>query len=136
MVVKSDILKNACGAILCDEFYYVITKNFNEVKEWLDGMKLVYTADENDSLDFDYAVEMMDDDQEMMAETITKVVCEINPDFIINEIYVNHNHNSDGSKNLIKVICISFLMPNGEFLVCKAPFYAFTKEAWKFCEEN
>ena len=129
MEIKADVLKNKNGDELCTEFYYQLVDKEEELYPWFQGLELVYTLDPNDELDFEYAVTKMDDDQEFMAYTITKVVSEVNPDIIINSLYINYEHNSDGSVNLIKNICIVFLMPNGQYMVCRAPLYAFTKKA-------
>lgn len=135
MIVKSEDLTNEKGEVICDEFYYAITKSEAEVNEWLRGLKLVYTLDDKDNLDFEYAASYMDDEQEDMVELIVRILSKINPNFELNNIYVNYNKNSDGSKNLIKIACVSFILPNKEFLVCKAPYYAFNKKAWEYLDE-
>lgn len=92
----------------------------------------MYTLDPNYELDFDYAITKMDDDQEFMTYIITKVISEVNPDIIIYSLFINYKQNSDSLENLIKNICITFLMPNEQYMVCRAPLYAFTKETKEF----
>lgn len=132
MEIKVEILKDKNGVELCTEFYYQLVDKEEQLYPWYLGLELVYTLDPNDKLDFDYAVTKIDDDQEFMAYVITKVVSEVNPDIVINSLFINYKLNSDGSENLIKNICITFLMPNGQYMVCRAPLYAFTKETREF----
>ncbi len=132
MIIKCDKLTDENNNVLCDEFYYSLVKDKSELNMWYEGMKLIYTSDIDDEYDFDFAVDYMDDEQENIVEVITKVISKVNPDFIIYEIHVNHLKNSDGSTNLIRNACVTFQMPNGEFLVCRAPYYAFTKKAWDY----
>ncbi len=108
MEIKAEILKDKNGVELCTEFYYQLVDKEEQLYPWYQGLELVYTLDPNDKLDFDYAVTKMDDDQEFMAYVITKVVSEVNPDIVINSLFINYKLNSDGSENLIKIFVLLF----------------------------
>ncbi len=118
------------GNLICDEMYYQFYENQKPSPAWVEGLKWVYDAyDKSGERDFQDAIDFLDDDQEEMLGVLSYLILKDSPSAKLVCIFGNYMFNEDGSKNLIKQICLIFEFGNNSYLVVRTPHYAFTKNA-------
>ena len=118
------------GNLICNEMYYHFYENQKPSASWAEGLKWVYDAyDKTGDREFDDAIEFLDDDQEMMLSVLSYLILTDIPNGKLVAILGNYMFNSDGSKNLIKQICLIFEIGTGNYFVVRTPFYAYTEKA-------
>ncbi len=118
------------GNLICDEMYYHFYENSKPNPVWVEGLKWVYDAyDQTGDKEFDDALEFLDDDQEIMLSVLDTLISMGNPQAKLVSIFANYVFNEDGSKNLIKQICLIYECGKENYLVIRTPFYAFSEYA-------
>ncbi len=116
--------------LVCDEIYFQFYENAKPSPLWVEGLKWVYDAyDQTGDKEFDDAIDFLDDDQEKMMVILSYFVLKKAPGGKLVSIFGNYMFNEDGSKNLIKQICLIFEFGQTSYFVIRAPFYAFTEYA-------
>ena len=122
-----DKLYDEDGNLICDEMYYHFYDNTKPSPAWVEGLKWVYDAyDKSGKKDFEAAIEFLDDDQEDMVAALSYLILKDRPAGRLIGIFANYMFNEDGSKNLIKQVCLIFEFGGTSYLVIRTPHYAFT----------
>lgn len=128
--VEVEKLYDKDNNLICDEMYYHFYENQKPDPNWVSGLKWVYDAyDKSGDREFEDAIEFLDDDQEEMLAALSYLILTERPEGKLIGIFGNYAFNEDGSKNLIKQICLIFEFGGTSYLVVRAPHYAFTEKA-------
>ncbi len=128
--VNIEKLYDQQGNLICEEMYYHLYENQKPNPVWVDGLKWVYDAyDQTGDKEFEDAINFLDDDQENMLAILDNLISQGNPNGKLVSIFANYVFNEDGSKNLIKQICLIYQYGENTFFVVRAPYYAFTEYA-------
>ncbi len=127
--IKVEKLYDKDNNLICDEMYFQFYENKKPSPLWVEGLKWVYDAyDQTGDKEFEDAIDFLDDDQEDMLMIIDTLISSANPNGKLVSIFANYVFNEDGSKNLIKQICLIYQYGES-FLVIRTPHYAFTDYA-------
>lgn len=117
--------------LLCDELYYEFFENKTPTAPWFVGLKKVFDAYNNhNGFSPETIQEFMDEDQINMLAIINDVIVKQHGEKAnLIAIFTNYLTNEDGSKNLIKQICLIYQFGENSYLVLRTPLYSFTEYA-------
>lgn len=129
--IQCEKLYDLNNNLLCDELYYEFFENKTPTAPWFVGLKKVFDAYNNENgFSTETIQEFMDDDQINMLAIINDTIIKQHGEKAnLIAIFTNYFTNEDGSKNLIKQICLIYQFGENSYLVLRTPLYSFTEYA-------